>query len=770
MKTKHGLFFGFAVLALTAMFALAGCDDPTRPMRPGSEGGAPAAPTGILATAQSSSSINVSWGSVSGASGYRVYRATSSGGYYSNITSTSGAYYTDSGLSSNTTYYYKVSAWNDYGESSQSSYASATTSAPGMPATPANVTAEAQSSSSINVSWGSVSGASGYRVYRANSSGGYYSVVDSTSSTSYTDTGLSSNTTYYYKVSAWNDYGESSQSSYDYATTSGGSGVPATPTDVVATAQSSSSISVSWGSVSGASGYRVYRASSSGGYYSELGSTYGTSYTDNGLSSNTTYYYKVSAWNAYGEGSQSSYASATTSAPGMPATPTDVVATAQSSSSISVSWGFVSGASGYRVYRADSSSGYYSVVDSTSDTFYTDTGLSSNTAYYYKVSAYNSAGEGDQSYYTSATTPVNAPANVMAEAQSSSSIMVSWDYVSGANSYSVYRSNSSDGYYSELGSTYGTSYTDNGLSSNTTYYYKVSAGNAYGKSALSDYVPATTFVGVPSGVTATAQSSSSISLAWSQVSGATGYRVYRADNSGGSYSVVDSTSDTFYTDTGLSSNTTYSYKVSAYNSVGEGEQSYDTASATTFVDAPTGVTAEAQSPSSIYVSWEPVDGASGYRVYRSTNSYGDYSLIANYLSVTSYTDTERLASTTYYYEVSAYNSAGENARSSYTSASTPPEPGALSIIVGFNLGAITIAGSDGTNLIRPTGFPPTLTLSAEGYDNVVWYVDGDVSAPASGNTITIDARNYDVRNHSVTFRGHKNGTPYAQVIPFTVLN
>jgi uncharacterized protein YxeA len=195
-------------------------------------------------------------------------------------------------------------------------------------------------------------------------------------------------------VSAYNSYGESSQSSYASATTSGTA--PSAPSSVSATAASSGSITVSWGSVSGASGYYVYHSTSSGGTYSYVDSTSSTSYTDTGLSSNTTYYYKVSAYNYYGEGSLSSYASATTSGT-TPSAPSSVSASAQSASSITVSWGSVSGASGYYVYRATSSGGTYSLVDSTSSTSYTDTGLSSDTIYYYKVSAYNGNGEGSMS-------------------------------------------------------------------------------------------------------------------------------------------------------------------------------------------------------------------------------------------------------------------------------------------------------------------------------------------------------------------------------------
>jgi fibronectin type 3 domain-containing protein len=718
----------------------------------------PAAPTGVTATVQSSDSIYVSWGSVPGASGYHVYRAYSSYGSYSEFVSKSDAFYTDTRLPSNTTYYYKVSAWNSSGESSQStSYGSATTlsssSEPEIPAAPTGIMATAQSSDSIYVSWNSVSGASEYYIYRANSSYGSYSVIVSTSDAFYTDTELTSNTTYYYKVSAYNSVGEGGQSSYTSATTPVG-----VPIGVTASVQSSSSINISWEPESGVSGYNVYRADSSDGYYSSITSTNSTSYTNTGLASNTTYYYKVSV--GYGGSSQSDYVSATTYVNA----PTGVTATAQSSDSISVSWSSVSGATGYYVYRADSSGGSYSELASTSDASYTDTDLTSNTTYYYKVSAYNSVGEGGQSSSVSATTSLSVPAGVTATAQSSSSINISWEPVSGASVYNIYRATSSDGYYSNITYIYNdTSYTDTGRASNTAYYYKVSAGG----SSQSDYVFATTYVSAPTGVTATAQSSDSINVSWSSVSGATGYYVYRADSSGGSYSELASTSDASYTDTELTSNTTYYYKVSAYNSVGEGGQSSYTY-ATTSLSVPAGVTAEAQSPSSIYVSWEPVSGASGYYVYRADSSDGYYSSITNTNS-TSYTNTGLTSGTTYYYKIKAYSSVRESALSSYTNATTPPTPGTLNIVVGFNLG-VEITGSNGANTIRQTtGAPSSLALSAAGYTDVVWYVDGNASAPINSDTITINASDYTTKLHSVTFTGYKNGTPYAQVIPFTVL-
>ncbi len=87
----------------------------------------PAAPTGLTATAVSSSQINLSWNASSGATSYTVYRATSSGGTYTSIGTTSSTSYSNTGLSAGTTYYYRVAASNAGGTSAQSNTASATT-------------------------------------------------------------------------------------------------------------------------------------------------------------------------------------------------------------------------------------------------------------------------------------------------------------------------------------------------------------------------------------------------------------------------------------------------------------------------------------------------------------------------------------------------------------------------------------------------------------------------------------------------------------------
>jgi hypothetical protein len=237
MKTKHGLFFGFAVLALAAIFTLAGCGDNGDPSSPpfippggGGETTVPGVPAGVTATAQSSSSISVTWNSVSGATSYEVYYEIGSSTTKNLAGTVSGTSYTHTGLQASTTYYYYIKATNSAGSSGYSSYDYATTQSSGggtnVPSAPTGVTATAQSSSSIRVTWNSVNGATSYKVYWAKSSYGTYDLDGTTTTTSWTSNGWYPSSTGYFKVTAVNSAGESNYSSVAYATTqsSGGGG------------------------------------------------------------------------------------------------------------------------------------------------------------------------------------------------------------------------------------------------------------------------------------------------------------------------------------------------------------------------------------------------------------------------------------------------------------------------------------------------------------------------------------------------------------------
>ena len=173
----------------------------------------PPAPTTVTATAASANVINLSWSGVGSATNYLVKRSQISGGPYtvvaSGITATN---YTDSGLTGNTTYYYVIAAANNSGTSANSVQASTTTLTP--PSTPSGLVATGLYGGQIALSWNASGGATSYNIKRSLISGGpYVTIATGVSSTTYTNSGLVVDATYYYVVSAVNGNGESPNSS-----------------------------------------------------------------------------------------------------------------------------------------------------------------------------------------------------------------------------------------------------------------------------------------------------------------------------------------------------------------------------------------------------------------------------------------------------------------------------------------------------------------------------------------------------------------------------
>jgi hypothetical protein len=188
----------------------------------------PAAPSNLTATAVSSSQLNLSWtDNATNEDGFKIERCTGEGCANFAQIATVGANvvsYSNTGLAASTSYSYRVRAYNAAGDSDYSNTASAVTqAAPALPAAPTNLFATAVSKSQINLTWtDNATNETGFRIERCKGSTcTNFSQIATVGAnvTSYANTKLTANTTYRYRVYAYNASGNSGYSNIAAATT-----------------------------------------------------------------------------------------------------------------------------------------------------------------------------------------------------------------------------------------------------------------------------------------------------------------------------------------------------------------------------------------------------------------------------------------------------------------------------------------------------------------------------------------------------------------------
>jgi fibronectin type 3 domain-containing protein len=490
----------------------------------GSGGSAPPAAANLAATA-GNGQVSLSWSSSSGATSYNVYRGTSSGGETGIATGVTSPSYVDTGLTNGTTYYYKVTAVNSYGASGYSNEASATPTTGGSaPPAPTGLTATA-GNAQVSLSWTASTGATSYSIYRGTSSGGEGGTAIATGITvaSYTNTGLTNGTPYYYKVTAVNTYGASGYSNEASATPQGSGGTTTTyyqdsfsrtgdvtgsMPDVVDTG------GATWSNTNGSGEYPV-----SSGVASIASSAY--SWTaeylpvngGTGITLDGTKNFTISVVVTAGSSGLTGI-SLNTAAPGeLFDSDFAVLATcsgfagAYAFNGGNIDYNYSSGISGPTTISIAYSASAATLTYTVGDTIVaTQTGVT--TA---QVSAVRYIALGDDGYgggdaapeptfdnftFTVGTSGGGsappAPGSLGATV-GNGQISLNWSASSGATSYNVYSGTSAGGESSTpivTGLT-STSYTNTGLTNGTAYYYKVAAVNSYGTSGYSNETTAT---------------------------------------------------------------------------------------------------------------------------------------------------------------------------------------------------------------------------------------------------------------------------------------
>ena len=491
------------------------------------------------------------------------------------------------------------------------------------------VTISTNTNGKPTLKWNSIKGADYYEVYRTDDlyGDGELTILQTTKSTSFTDTKAVVGKTYYYMVlpcSNSNLWGFGSEIETAAC-------VPATPSVSLQNKASSGKPRVTWDKVDGAKKYEVYRATSKSGTYKKIYTTTGTTCTNTSADAGKTYYYKVRAVDSAGnKGKFSSIKSITCDLP-RPETSITVNAT---SGKPKLTWKKVDGAAKYEVWSATSKSGTYKKIYTTSGTVCTNTSAVAGKTYYYKVKAICGTNSNANSAYStvkSATCDCAKPV-VSISVNSSCKPKLTWKKVDGAAKYEVWRATSKSGTYTKMYTTSGTSYTNTSATAGKTYYYKVKAISK-DKSAADSAFSAVKSIRAACAAPKLQGMNSSLGwqpvVAWDAVSGAVEYEVWRATHENESFVKIATTKNTEYTDETAEQWESYLYKVKAIGNTPASNSSFSDVIEISRPVPPFPMSATIDKASGKpKLTWEIPEGAEMVNVLRADSSNGDYKQIS----------------------------------------------------------------------------------------------------------------------------------------------
>ena len=414
------------------------------------------------------SEITLKWTKVDNATKYTLERRKAGDSDYtivkSSLTTTS---YIDKNLNKNQRYFYKVTAYNG-------STKLGTSESVGVYTKFSSPVVKAVSDNKLKITWDSVSKAENYTIMRRKSGDDSYAEIKTVTDTSYTDSGLSASTQYYYWIKA--NCNVDGTEIVAKSTSAGQYTFTKSPQINDVNDISKSEIKITWKSVDGADSYRIERRKAGDAEYTTLKSGLtSTSYNDTGLETGKRYYYIVYAKNSAGE------SAASTAVGGYTKFNAPTIATVNTTQ-LKLTWDSVSAAESYTIKRR-TYNGEYSDIKTVTGTTYTDSELQSGTQYYYWIQA-NCNVDGtaivakseSKGQYTQLVTP-----NITTS--SSTSLKISWNLFKGSDTYkyAIQRKLPNESSYKTIATITSNGYTDSNLSHSTTYNYRIQVIDSNGK-------------------------------------------------------------------------------------------------------------------------------------------------------------------------------------------------------------------------------------------------------------------------------------------------
>ncbi len=548
-------------------------------------------------------------------------------------------------------------------------------------------------------------GVTGYNVYRCTPPAAGQPCTGvwlaNTTMPGYGDSSLTANTLYNYQVQAFDFAGNNSPLSptlglLTYRTTADSA------TNLVATAISAQEIDLSWSapaSSTGLSQYLIFGGTSASNLQQiAVRPSTQTTYKNLNLAPGASYYYGIVAVEEGIDAPMSNTASLATLP--LPNPPSNVIG-APAPTTIVLTWqeNLQPGAlpiSYYEILQG-TSPGKMTEVAQKSDTTYTATSLSPNTVYYFEIQAvdtgHDSSAPSIQIAVTTLPMPA-APVGVTATASSATTVTVTWSETMPPGGlaiqyYNILRGTSPTG-LTQLASRTASSFIDTTVSPSATYYYAIEAADTAGDvSPMSALAQVTTFAppAAPVNVTATANSATRVTVAWSESLPPNslpiqGYNIFRGTSPGGLAQVASKTASPF-TDTGASANTTYYYAIEAVDTAGDVSPMSAVATVTMPAPpaAPLGVAATANSATRVTVVWSESLPSNGlpiqyYNLFRGTSPSG-LSQVSERIA-SPFVDTSVSPNTTYYYAIEAVDTGGDvSSLSATAAATTPAQPSAV---------------------------------------------------------------------------------------------